>query len=810
MGLKYTIYFDNLITGYDISEDVEISAVSSLGGSASTNDFLIKIPNIVLTLIDEYGENPMSASYYYDAIKRARRVYLDIEYDATLLFRGYASLDVLRTYYDASAKLKKTDVSFYHIFDIMSRKVVNFKTSTITEMQKIVTYIIENAISSTQLYAMSDIVIYAGDPLNDYSGAYIKGKFDFDKVYLPFVPDSSPEGYLKIGQEIIKYGSRKVTIEIAEGVNVYWLSFYPYPDQNYRSDDLTDSDRAQFGTLPEYYDTDTAGILKTRPYTEETFTADIDIKNIFENTSDSEQEQRFTTVYSEGAGVYLESELKNIVCYGVRGATLYELKPFDTTEILPDPVIVYNNPLLATQKRTLTGTGNFNFMGYVTNLVSGVYYLKLIRSKSFCMTARNYTGAEYPFIAGQYGLYGSDGKKKADAVAIYGYNDSAIPHRIGVLPSGTSITNYVFSLFGTTTNVNYYVAEPFTPALNQMQGANIVYHDTTNSLIDRFNYLTPVSESTGKGLILVMMKTGVLKLYECTANNTRSTRIEDLLTAGVMLWEIATAEAVYLSHVNGVISANDLINTDIGIYKFAYIDSAGDVKTISFFSDAGRNYALAGLYNNETLYNLTTDCTGFAGMLSAYYSLGVPVDVEHDHIQTTTIEYYLRKKIHVNDLIDITILNRRAIDVLNDYRKLFLAFMFIDRNNAIIIRSISRLFESYTTGDETTLTSKDIENITREAFDVENFTPGDDFLKTDYLAETFNREKTKIFRDYNEIITLILQKDTMLDYFDYISVDGAIGVVIGVKVTMSAGDPVIEYTALMRKTPDITALFGAL
>jgi len=814
MAWKFTIYFEDLSSGIDITEDVDMKAISSLGGSASTNDFIIKIPNIVLKLIDEYGENPGSFSSYYSRIKKANIVYLDIEYGSSLLFRGYASADVLKTFYDPVGKSQVTEVSFFHIFDTLSRKIVNFKTSTISEMKKIVTYIIENAISSTQIYELSDLEIYPGDPLNSYSGGYIRGKYDYDKVYMPNVPESSPEGYLKIGQEIVKYGKRKVVVEVVDGINVYWLAFYPYPSQNYRSDDLTNSDRAQFGTLPEYYDADNGGILKTRPYSTLVFDSIIDIKNIFENTSDSEQEQRFDRVISEGSSVYLESELNNVKCYGTKGSTLFELLPYETTEIVDDPPVTIGSPTSGSIAKRTYASGSYSFMGATKSLAYGRYYFKYISILGFIKSSRQQDGNQYPLIAVKYGFYGSNGKKYHDAVVVMDYNYPGSVRRIGLITAGANVDAYVWYYIGKTSDLNTFLPNPVDATMIQANGGGMVYHNTSTSLIKSINILTPISESTGKGLMLVLMKSGSLDLYEVSANRTGSSSIEDVLSAGTLLWEKTGLNIAMLSVVNGVISGNDIINAEIGIYKVSYVDTSDDVHTISFYSDSSRNYALAQDYNNEVLYNFVNGCDLYAGMLSAYYVIGVDDESAEGHysgdVGKDTLRNYLRKKINVNDVISVKMVNKRAIDVLNDFRKLFLAFMFMDEDMNIVIRSISRLFEDYVVGVETVLTWDDVEDYQSEIFNVEMFTPGSEFLSTDYLSSTFDSEKTKIFRQYNEISTFTLQKDLILDYFDYVSIDGVVGVVIGVKIIIQSGEPIIEYTALMKKNPDATMLFSAL
>jgi len=817
---QYILYIDAFENGVDISEDLANGVVARFGGTAATTDFLIKIPNIVISVIDEYGENPFNTASYYQLVKQSKRVYLDITYDGTLLFRGYASKDVLKTYTGDvnGSEAQLTDISFFHIFDILSQKIVNFKTSTLYEISRVVRYIIENAISSTRLYEMTDLTIYEGDPANSYAGAYVRGKFAYDKVYLPLVPMSSPEGYLQIGHELVRYGSRRVEVIVENDINVYYLQFMPYPGNDYRADLLDNSDRAQFGTLPEYYTIDKAGILKMRPYGEVQFDAELDLADIFENTSDSEQEQRFGTVICPGTNVYQESDLKDVVAFGTRGTTLYRLKTYDTTEIVSDNPTKIDAPV-APRRYSFTdaGDGNYNFLGYTTKIVAGQYISKLKNRRGFVKHSMQQNGERSPLIASQFALYNSAGKHIYDAVALQRYYGGTLdlPHRFGILPKDTAVSS-VFYYYGKTSLLSLVVPNPCGAPDVQAQAANMIWK-TSSSLIADMNFLTPVSESTGKGLVLVLMKNGTLSLYECVANDTGAWSVEAFLAAGTLLWTRTDLSVKALSQAQGVLSTNDLINHDIAIYKFSYIDTSNAVKMMAIYASPVYGYAIAQDYNNETLYTLSSGCDVFAGFLSAYYVVGVPyeeVEDQYSHFVriSSGVNYYVRKKLHVNELVSVDIKNKKAIDVLNNFRKLYLAFMYLRSDNTIVIRSLRKLFDSYVEGSETAFTTDDVDVLSREAFNVQEFTPGEDFLSNDYLSTTFDREKTRIFSDYSEVISFVLQRDIVLDYFSYISLDNAIGVVIGVEVQVDEQSalPIVKYTAIMRKTPDILAMFGAL
>ena len=151
--------------------------------------------------------------------------------------------------------------------------------------------------------------------------------------------------------------------------------------------------------------------------------------------------------------------------------------------------------------------------------------------------------------------------------------------------------------------------------------------------------------------------------------------------------------------------------------------------------------------------------------------------------------------------IDIT--DTTALEVLNVFRKLKLAIMWVDSSNVLQIKALSKIFADFDPETATELDTANIEWLEKEIYDYRNITIGDDsFIKTERVRIYYKLKIAELFSDYEEKFTIKYRTTDFLDILSpitFLDEGGArrYGVITGYNITNTENDiPAIEYSIL--------------
>jgi len=152
---------------------------------------------------------------------------------------------------------------------------------------------------------------------------------------------------------------------------------------------------------------------------------------------------------------------------------------------------------------------------------------------------------------------------------------------------------------------------------------------------------------------------------------------------------------------------------------------------------------------------------------------------------------------------EIDISDTTALDILNVYRKLKLAIMWVDSSNVLQIKALSKIFADFDPETATELETENIEWLEKEIYDYRNITIGDDsFIKTERVRVYYKLKIAELFSSYEEKFTIKYRTDTFLDILSpvtFLDEAGArrYGVVTGYNIINSENDiPAIDYSIL--------------
>jgi hypothetical protein len=165
-------------------------------------------------------------------------------------------------------------------------------------------------------------------------------------------------------------------------------------------------------------------------------------------------------------------------------------------------------------------------------------------------------------------------------------------------------------------------------------------------------------------------------------------------------------------------------------------------------------------------------------------------------------ELNLRRVVKVPSA-EIDISDTTALDILNVYRKLKLAIMWVDSSNVLQIKALSKIFADFDPETATELETENIEWLEKEIYDYRNITIGDDsFIKTERVRVYYKLKIAELFSSYEEKFTIKYRTDTFLDILSpvtFLDEGGSrrYGVITGYNITNTENDiPAIEYSIL--------------
>jgi hypothetical protein len=760
----------NIDAAFDVTRDMMAGVVRRIDGTMSTEDFEMRIPDVSVRINDQDNDDLFSQTAfisYYKYLNTNHSFFLEIAVYGKREFIG--KIEKYRIDQIIENGFTYCEFNVPYLLQDLNNKIVNYIGTSIGDLEGLARFLVDNQ-STQQEYEGEYYAI---------SSAYIEVTFDRDDVEFDAIPST---GYLFIDTEIASYSA---TSDQGLDVNERMIVRFTFDTRELFNTVLSYSTLDEILVVSPYAYTDiitnviadvkTDVVISGNSVTPSTCSLVSDIAHM-NNIGNSLVQPRINAI-----GKY--TELPH-----VNKAIRFDLEDFSTIEIEKD-----DDP------ETGTVVADSDWMRYLN------YYNK----------EDNFNEVQY-VVARDINLYFYDGPDTLGTITAASF---------GILNS-TDAQNYALELI-CANSASYLIPEP---APIPYTAYDVVY---THAGLDNIYDFIPLSiyDAINGFQYAVIQKDSVtgyimMNLYKNLPETTALTDLATWLASGTL------SDSIVLSQTDNITSSGyRMYHGFVHGWGYTYDTDAGTIKKITYHDNRdiigetidGEIFEVAINMDSLTFdlseevysYVYPQDYSPYLGIRASDGLVNKRKAVGYRNmylvnVNTGTDEDKILKVRYLYDCIKYTIKNKKMLQVLNDYRKYYYAFMFLNRKNELVIRNIRALFDNVQ--NTTTLNTSFITKYKKMKWTYADVALIPDNSDISYAIRKFYENETlRIFGDAQNVWEVETSEYIDAFYFDYVSVGGAIGTVIGKEINFSnENDIKYMYTLIMQPTASLFDAFSVL
>ena len=668
---------------------------------------------------DEAFYNLIGERTYFDYFRNNTITYVDIYYGASKIYTGYVLKDSLTRRWAEGSYW--TEFSIAHVMMLLDTKYVNFKTTELGAFSDLTRMVLAVLPPTRLVYTVDtmrddedNIIIPpytdsgAGFTLtvDQFAGEYVSGDLDID-----LIPET---GFLQLGRETMTY------------------SGFTTDDSPYNSKKIiiftVDRTPPAYGST-EYWDLETFMILQLDTTYQELITEynltldNTDLANSYYWTLSPYGYNYITQAdYDEAGG---ETTIPYVIGFRKR---YFALSPSDMGYAMD--ITWFNNVLeddLALGYYSPAPLGRVKF-DYDVRPVYGNFF--------------SYAGHTAYNFAYYTGIDVSTKKIWLQKIYLPSLSDTTI---VSWSDSGSITIQPGYLVYTGDNGMPEVASTGFFPYVRFYPGEDNVYD---------FQFLQ--KPDGGYQYILIVYKNGSnyeLRTYKVDVDFGDDPTTSEFL-AGSTLWEWCSAGVLLSTKVIGT-SKPVLLRNVAGLSTYDADTVACRTRTY-YLDEMTHEYqiewATQEFSDNPVVQSYVTSVEEIipdraVGILS-YFSINASNE--------------LRRVVRV-PTVEIDIEDETALDVLNVYRKLKLAIMYVDSDNVLRVVSLSSIFDEFDFSSATELLTENIEWMETEVYDYRNITIGDDsFIKTERVRTYYKLRLADLLSEYTMKTTIKYRSGTFL------------------------------------------------